>query len=276
MQYLAEKAGMWFEGAFERMRLINPTPMVLPLNPVSQKHYPSYLFREDYFNSVTRIRRGTVYQPDGSGKNRFSQFSMFPYPSPSNGAPIDKLYTVATEKFEYGEEVILGNSGSESHWMVVLSERNGLNDHFLTLRSKTFLGVLPELRKENIPEESRDGILSALEAVVSSATIASPQPVIDACRIAATELALGKENLGDIQKELGKIINELRKRDVGNNSNKESCVQSVYNVVNRLHSRAKPSGQANNGTRPVSQRDADLAVSAIAFLLQEYGWAELY
>jgi len=195
MQYLAEKAGMWLEGSSGWIRLISPTPTVLPMKTREQKIFPHFMFREDYFNSVTRIRRGSVYRPDETGKKRFSQFCLFPYPSPSNGAEVDRLYTVAQERFFAGQEIILGDQGSESHWLVVLSERNGLDDHFLTLRSKSFLGVLPEVREENIPEGCRNSVLSALEAVVRSATIESPQPVIDACRIAAIELVLGKERL---------------------------------------------------------------------------------
>lgn len=44
--------------------------------------------------------------------------------------------------------------------------------------------------------------------------------------------------------------------------------------INLLHSRGKANAAAVHKTRPVSQRDADLAVSAIAFLLQDFDWAE--
>ena len=68
-------------------------------------------------------------------------------------------------------------------------------------------------------------------------------------------------------KDLGAIV-----RWLGDNNLQTKA--DAADIINRLHSRAKPSAAAQNGTRPVSEQDANLAVDAIAFLLQDFGWAE--
>lgn len=264
MEYLAKKHGLWMEGACSRLRLVTPPPIVLPFGLSGYANGNVYAFCEDYFDSATRVRRGRLYQSAGRNGDRFEEVSFFPYPSPSNGCPIDEIYETARLTVKAGQEVILGDNLAQTYWTVVLAERRGLDAYYITLKSKTFLGVLPELLSDTIPEKSREDIQRALDAVVEAAPIQAPQPVIDACRVAATHILLAM--YPQITKnELGQIVGKL---DNG------SCIQSATNLINKLHTRAKPSGPANNDTRLVSQRDADLAVSAIAFLLQDFGWVE--
>ena len=56
MNFIAESAGVWYEGDSFSLRVMLQNAMLLPI------HFPGYLadrdmlFREDYFNSVTRVR----------------------------------------------------------------------------------------------------------------------------------------------------------------------------------------------------------------------------
>ena len=69
------------------------------------------------------------------------------------------------------------------------------------------------------------------------------------------------------KKDLGPIVRWL---------NDHGCrtLGDIADVINQLHSRAKANAAAQHGTRLVSQRDTELAVSAVAFMLQDFGWAE--
>ena len=177
---------------------------------------------------------------------------------------------------------VLGSGSAQSHWVIVLAER-AEDAHYLTLKSKTYFGVLPEVNWEAIPAANRQDIQQALDAVVETAPTQAPQPVIDACRNAACHMigarfpgsnSNGKKDLGHIVKwliKVGKI---------------ESCAHAASaipclldlssgHLINQLHSRAKANAAAARKTRPVSQQDANLAVDAIAFLLQDFGWAEV-
>lgn len=109
----------------------------------------------------------------------------------------------------------------------------------------------------------------------------APQSVIDACRNAASHMISAKfpQSNPNGKHDLGALVKWLI-----NQGNIKKCTDtadsllylleaSTSHLVNQLHSRGKANAAANHGTRPVSQRDADLSVSAIAFLLQDFGWA---
>ena len=194
----------------------------------------------------------------------------------------NRSFRTAEESVKPGCVAVLGDNNAQSYWTVVFSEKMGLEAHYLTLKSKTYFGVLPEVNRSAIPEANRQDILQALDAVVEAAPIQAPQPVIDACRNAACHMITakfpksnptGKQDLGEL---VAWLLSEGRL---------QSCTDvagalvylleaSSSHLINRLHSRAKANAAAQHGTRPVSRQDANLAVDVIAFLLQDFGWAE--
>ncbi|MHB0874033.1 MAG: hypothetical protein ACYCQH_04595 [Acidithiobacillus ferrooxidans] len=281
MEYLAKKHGLWLEGAYSRLRLITPAPIVLPFGLNGYVNGNIYVFCEDYFDSATRVRRGRLYQSSGRNGDHFENVSLFPYPTPSNGCPIDEIYETANLNIKAGQEVILGDNLAQTYWTVVLAERRGRDAYYITLKSKTFLAVLPELLPNEIPEKNISDIINALNAVVETATMQAPQSVIDACRNAASHMISAKfpESNPNGKADLGPLVkwlidqSKLKKCTDAADSLLYLLEASTSHLVNQLHSRGKANAAAAHGTRPVSQRDADLAVSAIAFLLQDFGWA---
>ncbi len=284
MQYIAEAQGLWYEGSAVWLRLMQGRPIILPLMIRASSRHEFYVFLEDYFNSATRIRRGRLFQNDARNSWAASMVSRFPNKDLQNAADIfnvNRAYKVADVTLKVGCEIVLGDNNAESIWSVVLAEKTGLDGHYITIKSKTFLGVLPEIDPDKIPENNRNDILGAIEAVVESAPMLAPQSVIDACRNAASHMISAKfpaSNPGG-RKDLGGLVKWLI--DQGKlKSCKDAADAVLYlleaetsHLVNMLHSRGKANAAANHGTRPVSRRDADLAVSAVAFLLQDFGWA---
>ena len=134
---------------------------------------------------------------------------------------------------------------------------------------------MPELDLNAIPQVNRSDIVHALDAVAEAAPIQAPQSVIEACRNAAYHIITAKypDSIVNDADELGKIARWL------DDETKHPCERlrglgAVVEMVNNLHNRAKANGPRARGTRPVTQNDSNLAVSAIAFLLQDIGWAE--
>lgn len=269
--WIAEAGGVWFEGSQAQLRRMQGQPVILPFVVVGQHAGPELLFVEDYFNSATRIRRGRLFQKDQRNGWRADAVSCFPNRDLSNAANffnVNRSYKTADVQITPGVEIELGNNGSKSRWIVVFSEKVGLDGHYVTLKSKTLFGVLPEILVDQIPEGNRHDIVTSTEAVVEAASIQAPQSVIDACRNAACHLisAYHPQSNPDGIKDLGGLVRWL------NDNNKRAC-GSAGELINNLHSRAKPNAAASRGTRPVSLRDAEMAVSALAFLLQDFGWA---
>ncbi len=282
--WIAEAGGVWFEGSQSQLRRMQGQPVILPFTFVGQPAGLELLFVEDYFNSATRIRRGRVFQKDPKNGWRADAVSCFPNRGLENTAnffSVNRSYKTADVRIKRNDEIELGNNGSTSRWIVVHSEKVGLDGHYVTLKSKTFFGVLPEICWDLIPEPNRHDIRGALDAVVEAASIQAPQSVIDACRNAACHLISAKfpdsNPCGD--EDLRALVTYF-----SNEAKAKKCTdaaeailllleRSTSHLINRLHSRAKANAAAALGTRPVSRRDAELAVSALAFLLQDFGWA---
>ena len=288
MNAIAEYDGVWYEGDSASLRVMLENTLLLPICVVNQRSGGEMLFREDYFNSATRVRRGRVYRKDDvAAAWSTGNVSVHPY-RPNLFANIPRLrarksYTTLADFIMVGSTAILGDNNAQSYWTVVFSEKAGLDAHYLTLKSKTYFGVLPDVNRDAIPEANRQDILGALEAVVEAAPIQAPQPVIDACRNAACHMISTQfpESNSTGKKDLGELVTWLLSE-----GKFKSCTDAagalVYlleasssHLINRLHTRAKANAAAQHGTRPVSQQDANLAVDAIAFLLQDFGWAEV-
>ena len=270
IQFIAEAQGLWYEGSQSWLRRIQGQPMILPFEVIGKPAGQELLFLEDYFNSATRVRRGRLFEKDIRNSWPADVVSRFPNRDLLNAInrfDVTRSYKTADVQIKPGDEIELGDSNARSRWIVVLSERIGFEGHFITLKSKTFFGVLPEPLPDHIPEANRHDVLGSLAAVVEAASIQAPQSAIDACRNAACHLISAKfpTSNPDGKKDLGKLVNWLTQDD------KLSC-SCASNLINSLHSRAKANAAASRGTRPVSQRDADLAVSALAFLMQDSGW----
>ena len=284
MQYIAEAQGLWYEGNNTWLRLIQGHPIILPFVIKDQPMQDHYVFLEDYFNSSTRIRRGRLFEKDARNNWMASAVSRFPHQDLSNISNtfnVNRAYKAANLTLKIGREIVLGDNNAESSWSVVLTEKTGLDGHYITLRAKTFLGVLPDIDPDKIPENNRNDILQAIEAVVASASNLAPQSIIDACRNAASHMISAKFTASNPtgKKDLGALVKWL----IGE-AKLKSCTDAAdavlylleaetSHLINQLHSRSKPNAAATLGTRPVTRSDADLALSAVAFLIQDFGWA---
>lgn len=148
MQYIAEAQGLWYEGSDSWLRRVQGNPMILPLSVIGGAPGRELLFQEDYFNSATRIRRGRVFEKDARNGWSANCVSRFPNRDLNNAANVfnvNRTYKTANIQIKPNTEIELGDQGSGSRWIVVLSECIGLEGLVLTLKSKTLFGVLPEL-----------------------------------------------------------------------------------------------------------------------------------
>ncbi|MDA8119200.1 MAG: hypothetical protein M0Z85_03930 [Gammaproteobacteria bacterium] len=284
MKYLVEAYGVWLEGSEALLQAITRNLVILPIVFPGHYEHVEMLFQEDYFDAASRIRRGRLYRKDHDKSTwDASNVSWFPHVNQLHRANffyVNYAYRAAEQTVTPGWVAEMGNNDAQSRWIVVFSEKVRLDAHYLTLKSKTYFGVLPEVDPEAIPENNRQDVLQALDAVVQAAPIQAPQPVIDACRNAACHMITAKfpESNSGGKKDLGELVKWLLEE-----GRLKSCAEaanavpalleaSASHLINRLHSRAKPNAAAQHGTRPVSQQDANLAVDAVAFLLQDFGW----
>jgi len=287
--------GVVFEGSSNYGFALTPTPNISPaaivpphLNPV--EHAPSgqltsskYIFREDSYDPVTRVRRGRFYTFIGT-----HGWHVTPYPSLINSSmsqPENEQRSRDCEVFTHtslwsqflrqGEArplVILGSKDRFTLWKILSIETNLSGEELVVLRGRHSFGALPDVDKDKIPVERRDKVLACLDKLQEDIFRASPASVIDRARDAVTAILkayLGNDPNLKVDADIGRLIARLDEKNLFEN------VRYAGGIIRVLHSRAKPSVQEKiPDIRLAHEQDAELAVQCVGSILCDLGWAE--
>lgn len=281
----------------------NPDLVVRPQPPVSQCHLiqteadwsrlpggltadaDRWVFREDTYDPVTRIRRGRVYQTYGNTQPQMiatyrppqqellAKPDARPHPQLSMFHYIACTALLAVPGRAYGMTFVVGSAAGSSAYTVVQMEQLLTGDVMVTLKERSALGVIPELNEAAVTPSSLQPVRQALERAVNSAFRETAVSVVDQCRNAmATVLghylaALSPDKAdGLIRSELGQLAKLLV------DAKKEVCGNAAF-IVARLHSRGKSNEQYTKGAREPGDEDAQFAVHALGLVMREIGWA---
>lgn len=287
--------GLVYEGEGNYGRGVFPTPTILvatifpegvnpALLPESEDlSYPRYVFREDGFDPVTRLRRGRLYERSDASQPH--QWFVKPHPA----SVLDSTHNLATgrsARILHGFQawparrmltvgssssvVALGTREGYTLWRVVDIERLAIGEDLVTLRARSSLGLLPELHEARVPADSLPKVREVLDTLTNSAYTSAPSSVIDRARDAAQWcIAVWlSDKRGDPSlrvKDLGDLSKNLQSTD--------PVIASLAFTIARLHARGKPGEQALRNLRPPMESDAEYALAAMGMVLREIGWA---
>ena len=237
---------------------------------------PTQIFLEDYFDPITRIKRGRFfdgpyefdwYLPDENRRD----LSMVA--CRDGGAYKERLITyqraVLSELRNTSTypDVVLGKEPFISLWKIVSIENSAFDVPIVTLKSHRSLGELPNLIGTNIPEDIYSALSDSLEKLENSVNRLGPTDVVDRARDALS-IVFGSL-CSDRKKDLGKAISSYINSKFDGQDN---MVAWAGRMVNRLHPRGKPNEQFKQGFREPSEQDAMLAVKCVWLVLIELGW----
>lgn len=283
--------GLVYEGDGNYGRGIWPTPVITPAKFV----YPSegnlkahsssdafgYRFREDSFDPIARIRRGRFYHAGQSQPIQWARCSHHP------GFPLDAIDPQVHAKSKsletfYGNPiwyqyiqgkrelplVVLGVDDRFTAWTIINVEAIATGEDLVTLKARSSFGILPTIIEGKIPISFQAKLKETLNTFTDEVHRASPISVIDRARDVATHALLAYFNSqGAGAKDLGNLVPKLNDKDL-------FVAANAANIINRLHSRAKPAEHEKRELRPIREQDADLAVQCVGTLLCEIGFAE--
>lgn len=249
----------------------------------------SWVFQELSFDPTSRLRRGNLYQPDKEKNwpsdqiidhppkelmsipraDRVSEFGFrrtaYPY------EPCWKL--IKLPRAGLGTTLALGTTESRSLWRVVQAEISVGGALLVTLKSRSYLGALPDVDLRKINEEFHTDVVGALDRATDAAHRESPISVIDQCRNALvvclsrwlTQAGFASGTPGSaLHKDLGDLAKMVP-------SNRH-CIRAIADLIARLHSRGKDNERVRYESRAPDEDDADLAVQSLGFALREFGW----
>lgn len=242
------------------------------------------IFREDYFDPVTRVRRGRFYDVAG-GRSQPDTWWVHKHPvlpddvgvqSPA-GLLRKELLTFSPMRsagvlldVSPAPSVVLGARPAVTVWSVVSVERAASDEDVVTLRARLNFGYLPELQPDAIPESARARVAAAVSKVVDAAHRQSGIALVDLCRDGATVvlseyLVAQGEPRALLEKDLGAVVSAL--------AESSKLQRSAADVIRLLHPRGKSNEQVRLGVRGVTEADGVFALEALGFLLRDIGWA---
>jgi hypothetical protein len=272
-----------YEGVGHNGRVIRPTPLITPAVFVDyadenlKAHRSSsrfgYRFREDFFDPVTRVRRGRFYY-NNDGQPIEWQITHQPGdPFTIQKLSLETFYGSSIwEKYIKGKRhhpiVLLGVDDRFTVWTILSVESTSTGEDLVTLKSRNSFGILPQIDEDKIPKKFLSKLNVALDRFTDEVHRSSPISVIDRARDVATLALLAHFDLEKKKaKDLGKLINKLEEQEL-------IIAMSSAMIVARLHARAKPSEQERKELYQIREQDADLAVQCVGTILCEIGYAE--
>lgn len=239
------------------------------------------IFREVYFDPVTRVRRGDVFSMDGGQPARW--FVQDPYRKDLGNACTVSESRYETEMISYQHDpliglakelgnaraprVLLGNGEHTTYWRILSIEASANGKPVLTLKSEQYFGEVPDLLPERVPAAILPALEKLLDDLGSSVHRLSPVAIVDRCRDCLSLIFGEASNKTDADLAAAiaswlAVVNE-----------KENIRSNCGRIVARLHSRGKPNEQRSRNLRPLTDADAQLALRCLWTVLEEFGWA---
>lgn len=279
--------GLVFEGDSNRGRLISPLPVVTPAKIVfeSEGQFSAesaatelgWRFREDFYDPVSRIRRGRFYIADGNQPQRWIVPESPAFrPQMHQGFPIDiELETFSGRsiyhQFIKGRSeqplVLLGVDDRFTIWTIINVEAISTGEDLVTMKARASLGLLPKVDFEKIPERHRDQVRQSLDTFMNEVYRSAPISVIDRARDAASQLLIAFFNRESHEaKDLGPLTDLLEGKD-------RAIAENAARIIARLHARGKPNEREKRKLPAIREQDAELAAQCLGTILCELGWA---
>lgn len=250
-------------------------------------HCDGWVFREDSFDPITRVRRGRVYQTmTGMAYPSQQQVAPHPFEDPSGTAvgPTGRImkglnvYVACSQLLSeprqgVGAKIALGSRGAFTAWRVIQTEVLVSGCVMVALKALTSFGLLPELDASKVDPQFLAPVRQAVDRVLDSAFRETPISVIDHCRNAMTAvlahwMAQQGHDRSILAKDLAKVADA-----VGQPPHALACASNLGRVVARLHVRGKGNEQGARHLRVPVEEDAETAMHALGFAMREVGWA---
>lgn len=286
--------GMVFEGDSEYgAHLIWPQPVMTlakfanraddTLNPAGNSDMGHHYFREDYFDPVSRIRRGRLYQATGAitGWRVIPPPTVFLPGTMENGLLHESMtgyrpYKLSEANPVLPEVVVLGSALAFSPWTVVGVEAISSGEELVTLKARQSLGVLPEIFWGKVPAEHRHKVQETIEKLVDDYRRAGSESVIDRAREAATAILSAYLQGQGVEKAKGKDLGDLVKQLTAHSGQHEQrIVACAAEIAQRFHTRGKHAAKEQfDDLRPIRAQDAELAVQCVGVMLCDLRWAD--
>lgn len=288
--------GLVYEGPNNMGYAIWPSPVLLqaviyssdtenliPAKPNELSPF-TFLFREDSYDTLSRVRRGRLYR---AGNTQPVPWRVNAHPALAEeqrltnirgGISQKSLYTFSSIRLRphlESEKIdrpifVLGSDLGFTVWSLVNVETSASREELISLRARQSIGALPRLIEGKISKASAKRVIDFIQKLEADIYSAGSESVIDRAREAATAITsayLQEHNSIQPGGDLGKLATQLQKASY-------EVAGNAASIVARLHARGKHAEQERRILRPIHEQDAQLAIQCVGTILCDIGWAE--
>lgn len=238
----------------------------------------SFVFFEDYFDPITRIKRGRIFKKNIEGPQ-----SLDLKPSSTGGIYEESMeghkgarvreykpYKLSSEYKEISELFIeLGYGEISNRWQIIQIDGIHTQEQVVTLKNVTGFFDIPALDEIKVPEYHYKKIIEEYSVLINERYTA-PETVVDHCRDVMCRLLIARLK-NKKQPDLGELINQLNVKF----KNSYEVVKNCASIIARLHPRRKPNElDSNPEIRVLNRKDSNFALECVFTVIREFDWAK--
>ncbi len=243
-----------------------------------------WVFQEQLFDPLTRLRRGRLWQPCTAGGGQPSLVGVAP--SVEHMLAVGATGKVQRQVYQYepardlwltparglGATLGLGTQAAFTLWSLINAEVVHDGSIMVTLKARGGLGALPDLSLVEVENDFKSAVQTNYNLALEAVHRETPGSVID--RVKDTMAVLINRWLVQHKHAPDTLLHE----DIGNtvkalDPTKHYCLMRLGEVVGRLHARNKPNEQYRRGLPETRESDAELAIQCLTFVMYELGYA---
>jgi hypothetical protein len=234
----------------------------------------SVVFREDFLDSTGRVRRGRFYYASdtrpmnwvvGLSSGAEQPFETF-HSLTLSGLPSPKPSEL---------RILLGTQDIFSEWRATGLEYINTSEILVTMRAKLFGHLIPDINLTAIPQRYRSHISELCEKLLNEVHTGLPESIVEICRNLANVILTAKNSEFDPGRPTKDLADEAK---YFFDRCSEKKIVSFYSIshcahiIARLHAEGKFVEQIKSDCLPITDRDAELAISCISRIVTTLGW----
>lgn len=243
----------------------------------------NFIFREDSFDFISRLRKGRIYKVTES---RPENWCLIPHKAQLHSRMeltqygqlqqqrlhTFKSYSIATHfhsKRLQEQTVLIGTKDLFTKWSIVGVEPSHSGEEIITLRSQSSNDVIPNINFKKIRDEDRSNVEEKYDKFLDVVYTSSVESIVDRACEACLAILISKlrESNSEVRGlTLDKVL------EAANNDEKLSkrkILKTAAELLKLLHSRGKQSFQEQHNTRSLNYHDAQAAVECLSIVIHE-------
>lgn len=259
-------------------------------NGLKETYSPSnldFIFREDSFDPITRVKRGRIYKASNTKPENWRviahpmHLSTHKHLNSFGIITNERYYTFYPEQLLKSDQdfrslrninLLIGTKKHFSRWKLINLEPNHVGEEVLTIKSLDTMGIVPNLDLNKISPDEQNNVNEKFSKFLDDVSTASPTSIIDRANDFALSLltAFIREKNPEVIGLTLAMITDFKNHYTQVTERK--VLFHTIELLRLLHSRGKQSFQEKHNTRDICYDDSETAISCVTTIIRELNY----